>query len=181
MTTGMVARLLGAEVIVLESPLSPVECTLRLQATVRSRWEIFRVGAIVGRADGANFRIRNTGRRNFQLIMRGQLQKAAAGTRVICRLKRNPAHFIGSGIFACAVLAMFVIGVVGASADPQADKIPQVIIPMLFFLFMGSMGVHEFIRSKDDRDILLDFLQRVAEARLVGGQEPATVEHRVRR
>jgi hypothetical protein len=172
----MFSRLLGTETILLESPLPPGECALRLQASVRSRWDIFGVGAIVGRVDAAEFRIRNTGRRNFPLALRGQFAKVSGGTRLVCRLGRNPATFIALVPFSLVVIGMMTTAF--ANAVPGLDMIIGIAVPLIFVAFMILMGIVEFIRSKDDREIMLDFLRRVMEARPVAGEEPAAVQHR---
>jgi hypothetical protein len=174
----MFTHILGRETILLDSSLSARECALRLQGAVRSRWKIFDTGAIIGWVDAAGFKIRNTGRRNFPLVMRGRFESGANGTRLVCRLGRNPAPFIGALIFGVAIVAMLVAGTVGAISRPTGDSLPQIVIPALFLLFFGFMMVTEFIRSKDDRDILLDFLRRVTEARSAGSQEAAAVQRR---
>lgn len=169
----MFSRFLGSEVAILESPLPPNECIRRLQGSVRSRFAIFGPGAIVGRVDEQTFRIRNASRRGFQLTLHGELEAAGRGTRLVCRLGRSPWHFLPIIVFAVIFLSIIAASVARVADDQSLDGALPFISMLFFFGVMCFMGVLEFIRSKDDRDILLDFLQRVAESRVSAGQEPA--------
>jgi hypothetical protein len=173
----MLSRILGSETILLDSPLSPANCALRLQEAVRSRWDIFGAGAIIGQADADGFLIRNTGRRSFRLVLRGEFEKSSDGTLLRCPLRRTLAPFLALLPLPVVLLGMILFAVSGTGQG--VERIPGVLLPVAFLIFIGFMSVLEFIRSEDDRDILLDFLRRVLEARVTGGQEPAAVQHRL--
>ena len=148
------------EDIDLVSPLSREECARRLKASVRKT--LFGRGYIDGDVGRDGFRIQRAGSLSFHRILRAQLLDREGSTQVSCRLALNRRMFTLLGILVVS-LVVNIVSVTRHLGDPEAPgEIATLLVGVtLVVIYVAS----RFIRMRNDRDMLLDFLAARIEAR----------------
>jgi hypothetical protein len=181
----MVIPLFDADHIALISPLSPDESVRRLRDAVEDN-STSGPPAVIGEIGEHRFRLRKRlppfTKNSFQTFLHGKISTDSNGTRVDCRIGLHPFVAIFMALWFVLLWAggLFAIAVIATGPKPMTALIPAAIIGCMtiggIIMVIWARGM-----AKGERPFLLDFVRRVVDAHIVGGQEAATVQRQARR
>jgi hypothetical protein len=147
------------------SPLPREECVRRLGMKTGTAWD---GSAVIGSIGETSFRLRKRifYRNSFQASFSGKLIDDQQGTLLHCRVGLHPfvTAFLTVWIGIVLIRCIWMIVSLASGAIP-ANRWPQAVIP--FLMLAGGVAllkVGQFF-SRDEADLLVDFLRRTLDAR----------------